>query len=158
MNRKAIGDLAAQKGRMPACVLATCATSSLEDCRQPETFFWDTDVGFNPTLGWKFMDNIQVRLLGGALDVPPGQATRDHLETAKRRLAKFQVVAKLEDLADPTKRWPIFRRMGWNIDFEEDQCNAARRPDPLPHADKVWLTELNKYDYELYNSIGAGWR
>ena len=116
---------------------------------------WDKDPGLQPTLGWKFMDNMQVRLLGDALYVPPGHVTKNHLEIAKRRLSKFNLVAKLEDFEDPATRDPILTQMGWQVSFQDDKCNAKDHKDPLTHADKAWLKNLNKWDYELYNWIGS---
>ena len=115
----------------------------------------DYRVGLSPHIGWKFMDNMQTRLLSGAIDVPPAQVTREHLEMAKRRLAKFHVVERLENIMDPVKRGRFFGKMGWNITMDDSfQSNPSKESDELTEEDKLWLKDLNKYDYELYRYVG----
>ena len=115
----------------------------------------DITPGLSPTYGWKFMDNMQTRLLSGAIDVPPAHITREHLEMAKHRLPKFHAVATLEDMTNPTKRDRFFKKMGWSLTFNESvRSNPTPHSETLTKADKLWLINLNKYDYELYRYAG----
>ena len=111
-------------------------------------------VGLSAHTGWKFMDNMQTRLLSGAIDVPPAQVTREHLEMAKRRLAEFHAVERLENMADPVKRARFFGKMGWNVTMGDSvKSNHRMERDQLTEEDKLWLKDLNKYDYELYRYV-----
>eukprot|EP00403_Amphidinium_massartii_P010701 CAMPEP_0178431908 /NCGR_PEP_ID=MMETSP0689_2-20121128/32105_1 /TAXON_ID=160604 /ORGANISM="Amphidinium massartii, Strain CS-259" /LENGTH=283 /DNA_ID=CAMNT_0020053865 /DNA_START=56 /DNA_END=904 /DNA_ORIENTATION=- len=62
--------------------------------------------------GWKFMDNFQVRVLSGAMEVPAGQLTEEHLQLAKSRLAQFTAVEKLENMQDLEVRDAFFATLG----------------------------------------------
>lgn len=111
---------------------------------------------------WKFMDNMQTRLLANAMDVPAGQIGQQHLDRAKSLLANFSVVARVEDLSNEAGRRQIFRKLGWHHDRlfrkrDAEKMSNSVKKDLFFFSDQEaeWLRNVNRWDYELYNSVGA---
>jgi hypothetical protein len=100
---------------------------------------------------WKFMDNFQTRVLASAMEVAPGGINASHLATAEALLARFRVVARLEDLL--TEKDAIFASLGWGAEM---QAHVGEKRDKAgPHwrftqEELSWLREKNKYDLALY--------
>lgn len=105
---------------------------------------------------WKYMDNFHIRVLASAMDVPAGQIDATHLEKAKERLAKFDTIARLEDLGD--KSAEVFVSIGWSDGMSShvsSKSNTSGDQWDFTAEELEWLSELNKYDYELYKQYGS---
>lgn len=106
---------------------------------------------------WKFFDNIQTRLLANALNVPAGQINESHLRIARARLAKFRLVARVEDLRSSIRKKAIFTKLGWRRahvfapDKRINKVNVDRYH--FTASEKAWLANVNKYDLQLYRSV-----
>lgn len=99
------------------------------------------------------LDNMQVRLLANALDVPAGQIDDSHVEKAKQVLNNFKAVGALEDLS--SNALSFFGKLGW----EPHMASHVRGPkknhvkvDVLDFTpdEEDWLRDHNKYDIALY--------
>jgi len=105
--------------------------------------------------GWKFMDNFQVRVLSGAMEVPAGQLTEEHLQLAKSRLAQFTAVEKLENMQDLDARNAFFEKLGLRV---RRSLPSVRRQQAghykmqFDDEQLEWLWQQNQLDAALYNS------
>lgn len=96
------------------------------------------------------MDNGQTRRLAGAMDAPIGSVDDRMLETAKRNLAKFDMVGLSE-------RFDAFQvllhaAMGWPLQ-RYPACNVGKSPVesmPASESDRSVLRAFNRYDDALY--------
>jgi len=109
---------------------------------------------------WKFMDNIQTRLIADALSVPAGGINMTHVRRARRRLAKFRVVVRVVDLDDWLRRRRVFELLGWPDPGYNDRGslgpNANRVHQDFAHihdSEIRWLRHVNRFDTALYNAI-----
>lgn len=104
---------------------------------------------------WKYFDNIQVRLLAPALDVPAGKLNETHLNAAKESLAKFKIIARLEDL--PHVGPKVFDKLGWSqkmMAHVGEPVNMNKNGhDYIFSEDEVkWLRHVNRFDRALWEA------
>jgi len=108
---------------------------------------------------WKFLDNMQTRLLGGAMEAPPGQVNATHLQMAKARLAKFSIVARVEDLKDVNKKDELWARFGWPPSLHlPDWEHVNRMKEEMwtfSEEEAAWLKDVNRIDYALYDFVAG---
>lgn len=102
---------------------------------------------------WKYFDNIQTRLLAPCLEVPPGGINSTHVRRAKKTLAKFAIVSRLEDL--PTTALSVFSKLGWNPHMKRhigESVNARDHGYIFTAKQANWLREVNRHDRELWEA------
>ncbi|MBX3364295.1 MAG: sulfotransferase family 2 domain-containing protein [Phycisphaeraceae bacterium] len=100
------------------------------------------------------VDNGQVRYLAGEhgriLDVPIGEVTREHLETAKARLSEMFFVGIMERFDESIV---LFRRaMGWKkASYGRSNVTKKRKKkDEIDTAQRELIARHNVLDTELY--------
>eukprot|EP00971_Amphidinium_carterae_P291186 5781736-Amphidinium_carterae.1 len=109
------------------------------DCLPP----WDT---------YQHFDNFATRSLGDGYKVGLGQVTRAHLEKAKARLMRMDVVIILEELRQHLPQFQAF--FGWHMsDMSPDKPANAHQTKPrlysFTDSEKSFLRGRNHLDYEL---------
>lgn len=124
----------------------------LQDCIRRRS------VAVNQFFTWVWFDNFQTRLLANAIDVPAGQIGEEHVARARAFLEKNHfTVFLLEDLAK--KGDVLFAQLGWPFPteglHERPQSLHGKDQDARPFQPEEisFLRDLNKYDYELYESF-----
>lgn len=98
-------------------------------------------------------DNFLVRTLAGpeAFALPAGQLTRAHLDEAKRRLARFDVVMVLERL-DEQGPAQLSHFLGWDrLELPRSMAGGgADAAQPFSDEQLAVLKRANAFDAELY--------
>lgn len=107
---------------------------------------------------WKFFDNIQIRLLAPALEVPPGKINATHLAQAKRTLGNLTVV-RLEDMPTKSSTLSFFAKLGWSPDMFQyigSPVNPSTHDFEFSEEQVSWLQQVNRWDMELWKSYAGG--
>lgn len=105
---------------------------------------WDT---------YQHFDNFATRSLGGGYEAPPRGVTREHLERAKERLRRMDVVLILEELRLHLPQ--LSAVLGWDTAHldsgrKSHGHNCRRKEAVLTANETEFLTSLNALDFELY--------
>jgi len=103
---------------------------------------WDT---------YQHFDNFATRTLGGGYAAKPQEVTRSHLDLAKERLARMDVVMTLEEL--PLHVLQLASSFGWDlglIDTRHKKNQHTEADTVFSHTELRFLREINALDYELY--------
>lgn len=105
---------------------------------------WDT---------YQHFDNFATRSLGGAYMELPLKVTRQHLELAKERLRRLDVLLILEDLPIHVPQLEAFLKWDTaeiNTQKKENGHDCTKKETAFTDGELDFLKEVNALDYELY--------
>lgn len=111
-------------------------------------------VAHQPCLpGWdsyQHFDNYVTRSLGDAYLVPPRQVTRAHLEKAKARLQKMDVLMIMQDMSEQMVQ--LEATFGWDLSLihPQQRVNQHKTGAVFTTDEASFLVNINALDYELY--------
>jgi len=108
---------------------------------------------------WMYFDNIMVRTLGGpeVMALPFGGVNSTHLDRVLGKLAKFEMVLLVEELASNSSQTAFRESLGWTHAqiIHRNSHNGTKRYF-LTDAEQEVFKKVDKYDYELYNRFSKG--